>query len=133
MFLNRLDNNSKQLFLNLAYSVAQSDESFSNMQKELIKNYASEMDIADIDFKKDDFILENELKKVQNKDYQKIILIEILAIVYSDNIMHPAEKEIIDTMVDNWNLNSSLVTVYGEWSKSLLSLQIQGEALLEVD
>ena len=133
MFLNRLDNNSKQLFLNLAYSVAQSDESFSDMQKELIKNYASEMDIADIDFKKDDFILENELKKVQNKDYQKIILIEILAIVYSDNIMHPAEKEIIDTMVDNWNLNSSLVTIYGEWSKSLLSLQIQGEALLEVD
>ena len=47
--------------------------------------------------------------------------------------MHPAEKDIIDTIVDTWNLNSSLVTVYGEWSKSLLSLQIQGEALLEVD
>jgi uncharacterized tellurite resistance protein B-like protein len=133
MFLNRLDNNSKQLFLNLAYSVAQSDELFSDMQKELIKNYASEMDIDNIDFNKNNFDLESELKKVQNKDYQKIILIEILAIVYSDNIMHPAEKEIIDTIVDTWNLNSSLVTVYGEWSKSLLSLQIQGEALLEVD
>jgi uncharacterized tellurite resistance protein B-like protein len=133
MFLNRLDNNSKQLFLNLAYSVAQSDESFSDMQKELIGNYASEMDIDNIDFNKNDFVSESALKKVQNKDYQKIILIEILAIVYSDNIMHPAEKEIIDTIVDTWNLNSSLVTVYGEWSKSLLSLQIQGEALLEVD
>lgn len=133
MFLNRLDNNSKQLFLNLAYSVAQSDESFSDMQKELIGNYASEMDIDNIDFNKNNFVIESELKKVQNKDYQKIILIEILATVYSDNIMHPAEKEIIDTIVDTWNLNSSLVTVYGEWSKSLLSLQIQGEALLEVD
>lgn len=133
MFLNRLDNNSKQLFLNLAYSVAQSDESFSDMQKELIENYASEMDIDNINFNKNDFVLESALKKVQNKDYQKIILIEILAIVYSDNIMHPAEKDIIDTIVDTWNLNSSLVTVYGEWSKSLLSLQIQGEALLEVD
>ena len=133
MFLNRLDNNSKQLFLNLAYSVAQSDESFSDMQKELIENYASEMDIDNINFNKNDFVLESALKKVQNKDYQKLILIEILAIVYSDNIMHPAEKDIIDTIVDTWNLNSSLVTVYGEWSKSLLSLQIQGEALLEVD
>jgi len=102
-------------------------------QKELIGNYASEMDINNIDFNKKNFVLENELKKVQNKDYQKIILIEILAIVYSDNIMHPAEKEIIDAIVDTWSLNSSLVTVYGEWSKSLLSLQIQGEALLEVD
>jgi hypothetical protein len=35
-----------------------------------------------------------------NNDYQKIILMKILAIVYSDNIMHPAEKEIIDTIVD---------------------------------
>ena len=133
MFLNRLNDDSKKLFLKLAYSVAQSDESFSDMQKELIKNYASEMDIDDIQFNKSEFNLENDLKTVQNKDYQKIILIEILAIVYSDNIMHPSEKEIIDTIVDTWNLNSSLVTVYGEWSKSLLSLQIQGEALLEVD
>lgn len=81
------------------YCVAQSDNSFSDMQKELIGNYASEMDINNIDFNKNDFVWENELKKVQNKNNQKIILIEILAIVYSDNIMHPAEKEIIDIIV----------------------------------
>lgn len=133
MFLNKLDTQAKEVFLNLAHLVARSDESFSDMQKVLINGYLKEMNIEDIDFKEDEFSLVDCISKITNKDYQKIILIELLAIVYTDSIMHPAEKEIIDTIVDTWKINSSLVVVYGEWSKSLLSLFIQGEALLELN
>lgn len=133
MFLNKLDTPAKEVFLNLAHLVARSDESFSDMQKVLINGYLKEMNIEDIDFKEDEFSLVDCISKVTNKDYQKIIIIELLAIVYTDSIMHPAEKEIIDTIVDTWKINSSLVVVYGEWSKSLLSLFIQGEALLELN
>ena len=49
------------------------------------------------------FSLEKCFSPIIDKDYQKIMLIEILAIVYTDNIMNEAEKKIIDT----WNINSS--------------------------
>jgi uncharacterized tellurite resistance protein B-like protein len=133
MFLNKLDTRSKEAFLQLAYYVAKSDDSFSNIQKSLIEGYIKEMNIDNIEFDENNFSLEDNLKTVVNNDYQKIILMEILAIVYTDSIMHPAEKEIIDTMVDVWNINSSLVVVYGEWAKNLLSLHIQGDALLDLN
>jgi len=133
MFLNKLDTEAKEVFLNLAHHVARSDESFSDMQKTLIDGYLNEMNIEDVNFKEDEFSLEDCISKVTNKEYQKVILIELLAIVYTDSIMHEGEKEIIDTLVDTWKINSSLVVVYGEWSRSLLSLYIQGEALLELN
>lgn len=133
MYLNKLDTQAKEIFLLLAHHVARSDESFSDMQKSLIGGYLDEMNIEDSDFQEDTFNLEECLSQVTDEYQQKIILIEILAIVYTDNVMHPAEKEIIDTIVDTWNINSSLVVVYGEWSRSLLSLHIQGEALLELN
>jgi uncharacterized tellurite resistance protein B-like protein len=133
MFLNKLDTQSKEAFLELSYFVAKSDESFSDIQKSLIEGYAKEMDIENIQFDEKKFSLEDNLKRVINKDYQKIILMEILAIVYTDSLMHPEEKKIIDVMVDVWNINSSLVIVYGEWAKNLLSLYIQGDALLDLN
>lgn len=133
MFLNKLDKKAQEVFLHLAHHVARSDESFSDMQKILIDGYLNEMNIEDVNFKEDEFSLEDCISNVTNKEYQKVILIELLAIVYTDNILHEAEKEIIDTIVDNWDINSSLVVVYGEWARSLLSLYIQGEALLELN
>lgn len=133
MFLNRLDSNSKEVFLFLAKYIIEADSSYVEIQEELINKYLQEMNITDIEFEKDEFLLQEYIKKVTNKDHQKIILIELLGIVYNDNVMTSIEKEIIDTIVDIWNMNSSLVVVYAEWSKSLLSLYVQGEALLELN
>lgn len=133
MFLNRLDNNSKEVFLSLAYYISTVDSSYVNVQKTLIAKYLQEMNISDIEFKINEFSLVECVKKVTNKEYQKIILIELLGIINNDNIITPIEKEMLDTIVDTWNINSSLVVVYSEWSKNLLSLYVQGEALLELN
>ncbi len=133
MFLNRLDNNSKEVFLSLAYYISTVDSSYANVQKTLIAKYIQEMNISDIEFKINEFSLVECVKKVTNKEYQKIILIELLGIIHNDNIITPIEKEMLDTIVDTWNINSSLVVVYSEWSKNLLSLYVQGEALLELN
>ncbi len=133
MFLNRLDNNSKEVFLSLAYYISTVDSSYANVQKTLIEKYLQEMNISDIEFKINEFSLVECVKKVTNKEYQKIILIELLGIINNDNIITPIEKEMLDTIVDTWNINSSLVVVYSEWSKNLLSLYVQGEALLELN
>ena len=133
MFLNRLDNNSKEVFLSLAYYISTVDSSYENVQKTLIVKYLQEMNISDIEFKIDEFSLVESIKKITNKEYQKIILIELLGIINNDNIITSIEKDMLDTIVDTWNINSSLVVVYSEWSKNLLSLYVQGEALLELN
>ena len=133
MFLNRLDNNSKEVFLSLAYYISTIDSSYENVQKTLIAKYLQEMNISDTEFKINEFSLVECVKKVTNNEYQKIILIELLGIINNDNIITPIEKEMLDTIVDTWNINSSLVVVYSEWSKNLLSLYVQGEALLELN
>jgi hypothetical protein len=133
MFLNRLDNNSKEVFLSLAYYISTVDSLYVNIQKTLISKYLQEMNIADIDFDINLFELVDSVKKVTNKEDQKIILIELLGIVYNDGVITNIEKEMIDKIVDTWNINSSLVVVYSEWSKNLLSLYVQGEALLELN
>ena len=133
MFLNRLDNNSKEVFLSLAYYISTVDSLYVNIQKTLISKYLQEMNIADIDFDINLFELVDSVKKVTNKEDQKIILIELLGIVYNDGVITNIEKEMLDKIVDTWNINSSLVVVYSEWSKNLLSLYVQGEALLELN
>ena len=89
--------------------------------KTLISGYCSEMGIDDIEFNENTFSLESHLESISDIDCRKIILMEILVVVYTDSIMHPVEKKIIDAMVDTWDINSRLVTVYGEWSKSFLN------------
>ena len=56
----------------------------------------SRKDIEDINFKEDEFSLVDCISIVTDKEFQKVILIELLAIVYTDNVMHEAEKEIIE-------------------------------------
>ena len=50
MFLNRLDNDSKEVFLSLAYYISSVDSSYVQIQKTLITKYLQEMNISDTDF-----------------------------------------------------------------------------------
>jgi hypothetical protein len=132
MFLNRLNQIEKEAFLELAHHVARSDEDFSENQKEIISQYCMEMSIEDIEYDDSKFVLDRVLAKIECKKSQKIVLLEVMALVYSDGLLHDAEKEIIDNMIEKYSLNQALATVYAEWAKSTLALYIQGNALIEL-
>jgi len=103
MFLNKLNSEAKEAFLLLAHHVARSDKSFLPIQKELISGYLREMNVNDVDYNEESFSLSECLEKVKDKYFQKVILIELLAIVYTDNIMHSLEKEIIDEISSTYH------------------------------
>jgi galactose-1-phosphate uridylyltransferase len=132
MFLNRLTIEEKVAFLELAHHVARSDNDFSDDQKEIIAIYCLEMQIEDIDYKEEDYNLDTTLSKFQNSTNQKIILLEVMALVYSDNILHEEEKKILDAMIAKFDLNPILVDIYAEWTKSILAITAQGQALIEL-
>jgi galactose-1-phosphate uridylyltransferase len=132
MFLNRLTIEEKVAFLELAHHVARSDNDFSDDQKEIIATYCLEMQIEDIDYKEEDYNLDTTLSKFQNSTNQKIVLLEVMALVYSDNILHEEEKKILDAMIAKFDLNPILVDIYAEWTKSILAITAQGQALIEL-
>lgn len=72
------------------------------------------------------------LAEVKSPSSQKIILLEVMTLIYSDSILHKEERKILDELINEFSLNPSLAIVYGEWAKSILALYIQGQALIEL-
>ena len=130
MFLNRLEKEEKIAFLELAHYVARSDNDFSDKEKNVINIYCTEMQISDVDFDKSSFNLGLTLSKIKSSQSQKIILLEIMALIYCDNILHQSEEIILQDIINKFQLDSKLIPIYAEWSKAILALSIQGEALI---
>ena len=132
MFLNKLKEKEKVAFLELAYYVANSDNDFSSKEEEVINSYCVEMQIDNIDFDKSKFNLDLTLSNIESAQSQKIVLLEIMALIYSDNILHQAEEKVLQSMAEKFQLNPKLVSVYAEWSKAMFALTIQGILLIEL-
>ena len=132
MFLNMLSQEEKEAFLKLAYLVAKSDEEVSNQEEELINIYCTEMNIENKDIDLETLSLEEILDDFKSPISQKIVLIEILALIYSDEILHQNEQEIIDRIAEKFNISSTLLLIYQEWAKAMLALSKQGKLLLEL-
>ena len=132
MFLNRLNDEEQVAFLELAHYLARSDNNFSVSEEDIINNYCVEMQIENIEFNVNKFDIYNTIGKIKNKKSQKIVLLEIMALIYSDNFLHEEERKVLEKILEEFNLNYHLATVYGEWAKAILSLYIQGNALIEL-
>ena len=130
MFLHRLNNDEKLAFIELAHHIARSDNDFSSEEQTIINTYCLEMGIEDITYNENDFNLDSSVSKLISSQSQKIVLMEIMALIYSDGILHEEEKKILDFLIEKFDVSSSLSDVYKEWSISILSLYKQGEALV---
>jgi len=132
MFLNRLTMEEKKIFLKLAHHVAYIDGEFSPKERAIIDKYCMEMQIDDVEYDRNSYDLESDLKVFRRDSHKKIVLLEVMALVYSDDVLHHAEENILHEITKIFDLNPNLVIVYKEWSKSILSLFIQGEALIHI-
>jgi len=132
MFLNRLNSEEKVAFLELAHHVARSDGEFTKDEKSVVEGYCFEMQIEDVEYSEKNFELSKLLAVFENKMSQKVLLLELMALVYSDNKVDSKEQKIIDTIVQSFTINSSLAKIYEEWTKTILSVSAQGALLLEV-
>lgn len=132
MFLNRLSKEEQLAFLKLAHFVARTDGTFDESEQEMIRGYCVEMQIENINFNIDQFDIYNTLEIIKDKRSQNIVLLEIMAIIFADNFLHEKEQKVIEIMLEKFGLNQHLATVYGEWTKAILALYAQGNALIEI-
>ncbi|MGY4878167.1 hypothetical protein ACLUEY_09810 [Vreelandella aquamarina] len=132
MFLNRLTLAEKKAFLKVAHHVAHIDNEFSKEEGVIIDKYCMEMQIDDVEYDPNEFDLMSELCIFQEDGHKKIALLELMVLVFSDGHLHHAEETIVNEIVKQFGLNPNLAIVYKEWAKSILSLFVQGEALIHL-
>jgi hypothetical protein len=61
-----------------------------------------------------------------------IVLLELMAIIYSDDYLHEEERVVLEKILEEFDLNYNLSIVYTEWDKTMLSLYKQGNALINI-
>lgn len=133
MFLYNLTKKEKYAFSCLANYVANVDGNFTIFQKKLIESYHKEMEIEDKIYNPEKFNLDEILSKIKLSKSQRIILLETLVLVYSDEIFHDAEKSVILKMKQKFNINPNLYNLYKEWAKSILAIYRQGKILINLN
>lgn len=131
MFLNKLQNDEKIAFLTIAHHIARSDGDFSENEKNTILTYCLEMQIEDIHYNEDSFDLNSNLSKIKSKESQKIFLLEIMALIYSDGL-HEEEEKILNIIIETYNIDKTLLSLYAEWTKSILAISNQGQLLIKL-
>lgn len=132
MFLNRLSMSEREAFLELAYYIANVDSDFADTEAEIIAKYCMEMQLDDIEFNASAFDLHTCLNSFESEGSKKIVLLEIMALVYADSALVEQEDAALSEIIDHFELNPNLAIVYREWAKSILSLFVQGEALIHI-
>jgi len=132
VFLNRLGTDEKKAFLNLAHHMARVDGDLAKAEEIAIEQYCAEMQIEDSDFDAAGFNLTDTLNCFQSRESKKIALLEIMALVYADGVLAEKEESTLRSILEHFDISPALATVYKEWSKSILSLYVQGEALIRL-
>lgn len=101
MYLNRLNNEQKELFLDLCINAAEADNNFAAEEKRLIEQYCEEMQMAGVRLQADhDFeSAVSNLMNISSKEDLRMILLEITALVLADGKFDKAEKEFVDRLV----------------------------------
>ena len=131
MFLNKLNEKEKESFLSLAHHIANCDDNFSQEEQKMISAYCREMTIIDIDYDEGCFDLDNTLNNFETLQSQKIILIELFALVFSDgHHLHDEEVNVIEAVAQKFNIDTNLINVFANWSKSIIALINQGKSLI---
>jgi len=130
MLLMKLDNREKFAFLQLAYYIAYIDGEFEKKEENIIEEYCAEMGIEKIDFNIDDFNLEETLKDIKSQYSKKIVTLELMILIHSDDRFDTLEEEILDKIIEFFHISKEDLLFYSQWGKMVSALYIQGKLLI---
>ena len=109
MYLSLLNTEQKKLFLSLAYNLAESDEEFSESERQAIKGYSMEMEMElemeDVD--KDLNRVISNINRVCGKREKKIIVFEMIGLAMADSNYDDGEREIVKKALTILGLESN--------------------------
>ncbi len=133
MFLTKLNEQEKEAFLMLAHHVAHSDDEFNDREQQIILSYKLEMSIiGSKQYSHNDFNLQEILTVFKSEESKRIVLLELLALVYCDDVFHDEEKRIMSVVKEVFNCPDSYYNICSNWAKSIVALNQQGFELISL-
>lgn len=100
MYLNKLNSEQKELFLDLSIMAAMADNHLAEEEKKTVKQYCAEMMISE---RFESRISEDEAigrLKVCGRKEKRIIFTELLALILSDSFFDEKEREFVDKIAE---------------------------------
>ena len=132
MYLSILTEKEKQLFLNLAYTLAYSDGEFGDEEKLLLDAYCNEMGTT---FDRPETAVSlNELLESLKRDIfennRKVVYFELLGLAVVDGKYSEEEKKVMDTIREIFGLSREFADQCYDFLTQYLLLQERLKALL---
>ena len=89
------------------------------------------MRTPDVDYDKQTFDLTETLDHF-SKEHRNIILLELSVLAQADGQLSKTEEEILNEIVDRFGTSHHLIVIFKEWARNVMSLYLQGEALIHL-
>ncbi|MFW5794832.1 MAG: hypothetical protein ACOCV1_05045 [Bacillota bacterium] len=124
MFLDLLENKEQEKFLELAYFVANYNDDFAEEQQQLINEYRKEMLLTEDEYQikgKEEKNIIKDFSKYE-EDKKKMIYIETISLLLSDNKFDKKEKEIAEYIKNEFDLSQNFYDKAFNWVKDMFDL-----------
>ena len=110
MFLNQLAEKEKEAIISLSVHVSNSNGIFADEEKVMIQEYSKEMEIPEFDTNEAKSIDEIiNVFKSSELHIKKVIMLEVLGLVYSDGFYDAEEENFIKKFSDDIGLADEIV------------------------
>ena len=101
MYLSKLDLKQKKAFLDACIHIIKADGTIARVELDLLEDFCNEMNIKSKRIAEKTFDAAIvELNAVSNNVQRKEILIELMRLVYADNVIQPREEQMIKFVLD---------------------------------
>lgn len=110
MYLNKLSSEQKELFLDLCIHAAMANNDFHEKEKEYVRQYCEEMQLSNVRYTAVND-LDNAVEqiiKISSESELKIVILELTALLLSDNEYDEMEKRFMEKMLIKANISSDL-------------------------
>jgi len=131
MFLSALNDNEKELFLNLIINTAEADGEFTDLEKSQIQAYCNEMAVELKDRSSYSLKSSEVIQKLSNSSdlVKKAIFAEVIALMLVDG-MADEEKELLEEIKTSFGFDDSYKNEVIDWYKQILPLYKKGFELI---
>lgn len=130
MLLMKLNNKEKFAFLQLAYYIAYIDGEFESKEENVIEEYCAEMGIEKIHFNPKEFNLYETLADIHTESSKKIVILELMILIHSDDRFHELEEKVLDEITKAFDITEEQLSLYSQWGKMVSALYVQGKLFI---
>lgn len=108
MYLNKLSDEQKELFLDLSIHAAKADNDFAEEEKSYIEQYCAEMQISPVRYKSNNEFdhAVDKLIEISTQCELKIIALELTALMLADNNYDELEQKFMSKLLSKTGLSS---------------------------